>query len=178
MKYDVVGKKIKDYRQKLNLTQQELADKVGVTWEMISRYERGKSSPFVQLNELSKALNIHPSQLLQDNYKSSANRYEIPLFTSIPSNLDFVIDTTLYFYTSPQWILEKDGFAFAVETRLIKLNTLDVKDSGVLFISPTAIPTNKSIVLVNDSDEISCTEWSESTKNILGVVVAQELRFV
>ncbi len=178
MKYDEVGKKIRDYRQKLNLTQQELADKVGVTWEMISRYERGKSSPFVQLNELSKALNIHPSQLLQDNYKSSINRYEIPLFTSIPSSLEFDIDTTQYFYTSPQWILEKDAFSFAVETRLVKIKTLEVKDSGVLFISPTAIPNSNSIVISKINGEICCGKWTENMKNVLGVVMAQELRFV
>ncbi|HVX92887.1 MAG TPA: helix-turn-helix transcriptional regulator [Candidatus Dojkabacteria bacterium] len=178
MKYDSVGKKIKDYRQKLNLTQQELADRVGVTWEMISRYERGKSSPFVQINEISKALNIHPSQLLQDNYKSSINRYEIPLFTSISTDLEFDVDTTQYFYTSPQWILEKDAFAFAVETRLVKINTLEIKDSGVLFISPTAISNTNSVVLVKGNNEIVCTRWLESSKNVLGVVLAQEIRFV
>ena len=40
MKNNYIGENIRTYRARANLTQQQLADKVGVSWEMISRYER------------------------------------------------------------------------------------------------------------------------------------------
>ena len=35
-----IGENIKIYRERKKLTQRELGDKIGKTWEMISRYER------------------------------------------------------------------------------------------------------------------------------------------
>lgn len=40
-----IGKKIREYRQKKNLTQKELGDRIGKKMGTISDYEKGKSSP-------------------------------------------------------------------------------------------------------------------------------------
>lgn len=62
-----IGKRIKEYRLEKNLTQQELADKIGVTWEMISRYERDESKPFFKLESIANALDISMNDILQKN---------------------------------------------------------------------------------------------------------------
>lgn len=51
-----IGLLIKKARIKSNLTQQELGEKIGVTWEMISRYENGRSNPMKNLQRISKIL--------------------------------------------------------------------------------------------------------------------------
>ena len=40
-----VGERIKQLRKGMDLTQQQLADKVGVTYIQVGRYETGKSNP-------------------------------------------------------------------------------------------------------------------------------------
>ncbi|MDM5371224.1 helix-turn-helix transcriptional regulator [Bacillus bombysepticus] len=49
--------KIKEYRAKLNMTQEDLAKSVGVHRETISHLEKGKYNPSLQLaHDVAKAL--------------------------------------------------------------------------------------------------------------------------
>ncbi|WP_342715038.1 helix-turn-helix transcriptional regulator [Bacillus paramycoides] len=49
--------KIKEYRAKLNMTQEDLANAVGVRRETISHLEKGKYNPSLQLaHDIAKAL--------------------------------------------------------------------------------------------------------------------------
>ncbi|QIW21858.1 helix-turn-helix transcriptional regulator [Bacillus thuringiensis] len=49
--------KIKEYRAKLNMTQEDLAKQVGVRRETISHLEKGKYNPSLQLaHDIVKAL--------------------------------------------------------------------------------------------------------------------------
>lgn len=50
-------RKIKEFRKRLNMTQQKLAEEIGVTAESVCQYESGKRSPSVdKLPLLAKAL--------------------------------------------------------------------------------------------------------------------------
>jgi len=40
-----IRKDIKSIREKLNLTQEQLAHKLGVSWATVARWERGKGEP-------------------------------------------------------------------------------------------------------------------------------------
>ncbi|MCL5970014.1 MAG: helix-turn-helix transcriptional regulator [Patescibacteria group bacterium] len=56
--------RIKEYRAKFNLTQEELADKVGVRRETIVFLEQGKYNPSLKLAyDISKALKASISDL-------------------------------------------------------------------------------------------------------------------
>ena len=50
--------KIKEYRAKLNMTQEDLAKQVGVRRETISHLEKGKYNPSLQIlaHDIAKAL--------------------------------------------------------------------------------------------------------------------------
>lgn len=49
--------KIKEYRKKLEMTQEELADKVGVTRQTINALEQGRYNPSLELAyKITKAL--------------------------------------------------------------------------------------------------------------------------
>lgn len=66
LNYIEIGKKIRAKRKKLNLTQLELAEKVGLTESSISRYESGKiaTMPTSTITKICSALNLEPSELL------------------------------------------------------------------------------------------------------------------
>ena len=59
-----MGKRIRRYRREKKLTQEELADKVGMHYTTLSRIERGVSNPPVQtINKIAKVLRVDMSEL-------------------------------------------------------------------------------------------------------------------
>ena len=79
-----VGKFIKELRKKNNLTQSELADKYGVSYQAVSKWERGINLPEVSLiKEMSKDFNISIESLLDGemneiNKKINYKKYLFP----------------------------------------------------------------------------------------------------
>jgi len=81
MNQEKIGKYIANCRKKNKLTQEQLAEKLGVTSKSISRWENGKTMPDVSLfHQLCKELNITINDLLsgettsKDNFDLSADR--------------------------------------------------------------------------------------------------------
>ena len=59
------GKKIAEARRSIGLTQKELAERVGVTAQAVSKWERGSSCPDIAiLDEIADNLNISLPELL------------------------------------------------------------------------------------------------------------------
>ena len=64
------GKKIMELRKKNGLSQEELADKVGVARQTISKWELGDTSPDLkQAKELSKIFNVSLDELTNNDIK-------------------------------------------------------------------------------------------------------------
>ena len=62
------GEIIKDIRKKNNLTQKELADKLYVTYQAVSKWENNKSIPDISiLQNISKMFNIDLNYILYFN---------------------------------------------------------------------------------------------------------------
>lgn len=60
-----LGKRIADARHVLGLTQKDLANKVGVTAQAVSKWERGSSCPDISiLDEIADSLGVSVSELL------------------------------------------------------------------------------------------------------------------
>ena len=65
-----IGERILELRKSMNITQEELAEKVGVTRQTISNWELGESSPDLkQAKELSKIFKISLDELVDNNIK-------------------------------------------------------------------------------------------------------------
>lgn len=65
-----LGENILKLRKKANFSQEELAEKIGVTRQTISNWELGETSPNPeQLKLLSKTLNISIDELLDNDIK-------------------------------------------------------------------------------------------------------------
>ena len=60
-----IGKKITDLRKAHNMTQMELADKLGISFQAVSNWERGNTMPDIsKLPELSEIFHISVDELL------------------------------------------------------------------------------------------------------------------
>ncbi|MBR3660882.1 MAG: helix-turn-helix transcriptional regulator [Bacilli bacterium] len=65
-----IGKKIMELRKKKGLSQEQLADKVGVARQTISKWELGETSPDLkQAKELSEIFNISLDELVDNDIK-------------------------------------------------------------------------------------------------------------
>ncbi len=63
---DTIGKRISEYRKKKNLKQDELAEKLGVSPQAVSKWENDLSCPDISLlPELSRILGISIDELVQ-----------------------------------------------------------------------------------------------------------------
>ena len=65
-----IGSKILELRKQKNITQEELADKVGVSRQTISKWELGETSPDLkEAKELSKIFNVSIDELADNDNK-------------------------------------------------------------------------------------------------------------
>lgn len=179
MKQNYIGENIRIYRERAKLTQQQLADKIGISWEMISRYERNESSPIYKLNGLSKALSVSKSQLLEKHIpeKYSSFEFKIPLFLNIPPSNRFIANQTNYFYLCPEWLLKRDKECIAIDTSLIESCYEVFNQNGVVYISTQVKPELNDLVLVKSNNHLVTEKYSNRNTNILGKILAQEIRY-
>ena len=69
MDQERIGELIKKIRKENNLTQAELADKLGVTYQAVSKWENGKNIPDIAiLKQISNEFNINLDDLLNGNH--------------------------------------------------------------------------------------------------------------
>ena len=78
MNQDRIGKYILKKRKELNLTQEQLAEKLGVTNRSVSRWENGKTLPDLSIFRLlCETLNITLEELLSGEDHSKGNNETI-----------------------------------------------------------------------------------------------------
>ena len=174
MEYRDIGENIRKYRNRLNLTQDELADKVGVTWEMISRYERGQSSPMNKLDKISDSLGISISDLIS---KDETNYYEIPLFTRIPKDFIFSKENTTLYYSCPKWLIKIDPGVFSIDLNIVDKSKYRYSDTGYLFISPNVEIKDSELVLVINNNLLKIEKFEYNNQQVLGKVMIEEIIF-
>jgi transcriptional regulator with XRE-family HTH domain len=62
-----LGLKIKQIRQQAGLSQERLAEMVGVTFQQIQKYENGQTTlNIIKLQQIAKALNLPVNDFFQD----------------------------------------------------------------------------------------------------------------
>lgn len=85
MDQEKVGKKIKEIRQKQNLSQQKFAELYGVTYQAVSKWENGKNMPDITiLKQICEDNNIDINTLLETKSpKKTLKKFLIPLIIVI-----------------------------------------------------------------------------------------------
>jgi len=70
-----VGRKISLLRKEANLTQMELADKIDISFQAVSNWERGQTMPDIsKLAELSEIFNVSIDEILQNDRASKISK--------------------------------------------------------------------------------------------------------
>ena len=65
-----IGKTIADYRKAANMTQSEVADQLGVTYQAVSKWERDESLPDItMLPKIADLFNISIDTLLRGSFE-------------------------------------------------------------------------------------------------------------
>ncbi|MCC7304527.1 helix-turn-helix transcriptional regulator [bacterium] len=168
-----IGKIIREARKKLGLSQQELAKKIGVTWEMISRYERGRSSALQKILELAEALEVEvakffavssESQRFSDTKSEYLSSRYIPVITVVPATLKELQqalnneETGLRMYDNGEQI-EKFGIRLGPESKL-RIASTSLLPKGVLVCTFALRElSEKSLVLVSRNGLVSVEQY-------------------
>jgi len=78
MNPEKIGKFIYEQRKKLNLTQTQLAEKLSVTSQAISKWENGRGIPDIEmLNELSKIFNVDIKDIINGEEQPNMDKKNI-----------------------------------------------------------------------------------------------------
>ena len=78
MVLEEISKFIKDLRKKHNLTQKDLADKLGVTYQAVSKWENGKNIPDIEiLKEISNIFNVDIDSIIGNEKKKKSKKSKI-----------------------------------------------------------------------------------------------------
>ena len=125
MNQEKVGKYISKRRKELKLTQEQLAEKLGVTDRSVSRWENGKSMPDVSLfKQLCAVLNITLDELLSGEDKPQSSyetinyiKYQrkIYLYKLITVTIIsvLIIGSILYYFFKPYKLEFSDNIDYA-----------------------------------------------------------------
>ena len=104
MEQEKIGKFIKKIRIDNGLTQKDLADKLDVTYQAVSKWENGKNIPDIMiLKQISKEFNVNIDDLLEGRHTKKKFNYKI-LFIVIGVFISFWIIYCLFFHN--------DNFSF------------------------------------------------------------------
>ena len=80
MDIEKIGKFIKELRAEKNLTQKQLADKLNITVQAVSKWERGKGLPDISyLEDLSEIFQVSILELLKGEKIENINKDDVSL---------------------------------------------------------------------------------------------------
>ena len=120
MNQDKISKTIKEIRKNNNLTQRDLAEKLGVTYQAVSKWENGYNIPDIEiLKKICSEYNIDINDLLENKIVKKKNKI-IPIIIAI---LVLIVGGLLFIF-----IRNDNSF----QMLRIKSNTEDFKITGSL----------------------------------------------
>lgn len=162
MDQEKIGKLIKKIRQDNSLTQQELANKYGITYQAVSKWENGKALPDIALlKEICHDFNIDINDLLDGNYKKKSINKKYILITTIIIIL--ITISIIIFYNT-----KKEYFHF---------KSLSSSCSAFTIKGTVAYNNNQSSIYISNIDycggddntiykEIECILYEKDKNNI------------
>lgn len=99
MNPEKIGKFIKELRKENNLTQADLANKYGVTYQAVSKWENGINLPDIALlKEMSKDFNINIEDLLEGEKKTKKKNIIVYVVGIVLTSLIIVLLILLIFH--------------------------------------------------------------------------------
>lgn len=165
MNQEKIGNFIKKIRKDNNLSQQAFAERLGVSFQAVSKWENGKNLPDIStLKEIKKQFNVNIDDIIEatDNKNKKSKLLIVTILLII-----IVIGFILYFLINKN--LNKDNFEF---------NEVNSTNSDFKVVGSVVITDNRTSLIINDViytgnddniiyDEISCKLYEEKdSKNV------------
>ena len=158
MDQEKIGKFIKKLRKDNSLTQDELAKKLGVTYQAVSKWENGKSIPDIAiLKTISLLFNVNIDELLDGTVKDK-KKLNKKIFIPI-TFLGICLLGILVFF-----VVHKETYQFKV----LETDSNDFEISGVLAFSPSKSSIYISSINYNNSDDTEYKSLSCSLYDVNG----------
>ena len=169
MDQEKIGKLIKDLRVKNNMTQKDFADKYGVTYQAVSKWENGKNLPdMLLLKQICNDYNINIDDILDGNISYKKKRFKLIYLLPIFIILLLIIILLINNYNN-----NDNNFEF----RTITSNCSSFKINGSI-----AYNNSKSVIYISNIEycgeekediiykEIECKlyEKSNDSTNLIG----------
>lgn len=194
-----IGLQIKKARAEKGMSQEDLAKEIGVTWEMISRYENGRSSAHRHLDKFGMVLGKPISYfwgvsentttisvesivkaLKKEGLSQGAGKSnEVTLVDDLSIlGFDKSIKLSRKYYSAPDWIVEKYNDIFALRLDSVDEEGIGINKGDIGYFSVKAEPKSGDMVLVESGMNYSVQKYSEKiSSKIKAVLIAQERRF-
>jgi len=192
-----IGLQIKKARLESQMTQADIAKKIGVTWEMISRYENGKSSPRKNLEKIAEVLK-KPIQyffgveeapisdeikrltdLLIKKGSNLQQSVEVPLVETLEGfDINKAIKLTKQIYSCPTWIINNFKNIFAYKINEVISDVVSIGKGDIGFFSKNLKPKVGNFVLLKRKRRLYIDRYSKSLSNkVYAVLLAIEKRY-
>lgn len=153
-----IGMSIKARREQLDLTQQQVADYVGVSKSAVSRWESGDvaNMGIDKLSKLSEALSVSPLDIINETeltlkvVPNKNNTFPIPLLGSIAAGSPILAEQNIEDYFNLDKKIKAD---FCLRINGDSMININIMDGDIVFIKKQEDLENGEVgaVLVEDS---------------------------
>ena len=180
-----LGKRIKHYRTIRGLSQKDVAKKLNVTWETVSRWENGKVSPMRRLEDLANAFDIPVSYLINDSTPPKKSKkledYDgIPYLGELPNSLkEFYIKyKRTLFKLHLESFLPSHSYAVKLSPTIKNLTTIPIDKNTILIITPLLQYKTRYVLLYDKlqqrfvlADKVIKGKTYDHVANIIAVIL-------
>lgn len=147
MNQEKIGNFISENRKKLNMTQEQLAEKMNVSKNAVSKWERGLNLPDASIMEdLCKILNISLNELFKGEYKNLEIKNLYKIYQTKAEKI-IAVDNATYKFESGCFYAIMGHSGSGKSTLLNILGTLDKQTSGEYLINGENISNYDDVVL-------------------------------
>ncbi len=170
MNQEKIGKFIAELRKEKNMTQEELAEMLGVTSKTISRWETGKYMPDLSLfTDISKILNVTINEILQGERlikKKNCNSIEIEIKLEIEENQYRELFEFLKKGSTKHTNKKQHDIYFSPENPKFFGGDIDDECIRVRIQKDKYILCYKKIYMGNDEEDIHIIEYETEVSNL------------
>lgn len=192
-----IGIQIKKARLEAQLTQGELGQKIGVTWEMISRYENGKSSPRKNLEKISEVLGKpiqyffgveeapiseeikRLTKLLIKKGEDLQRGGEVPYLETLNGfPLKKAISLTNQSYSCPSWIYSRYSNVYALRLDDIGSDILSIGKGDIGYFTNALDHKIGDYILFKEKSKYRIDKYRKGfRKKVIAILLAVEKRY-
>lgn len=151
------GSYLKERRKKLGLTLEELANRVGITRQTLSRYENGviTNIPMERIARLAEAMHSTPGELLgwrNDDFLDYQPNQRVPILGRISAGLPLYAEEQV---EGSIWVeVGGAGEYFALRVKGDSMNAAHIFEGNLLIVRKQEVVENGEIavVMIDDND--------------------------